>query len=108
MSPHYLTIGPNPNLAVSLIRLIDHGFGTHTSLEGMQDHITEFDEKIREVMEESPEASSYVHQLEEQFDANRPPLPAISEETPKGELPPTEDLLSDLEQFLKRQRGEDG
>jgi PAC2 family len=108
MAPHYLTVGPNPNIGISLLRLLDRGFGTTTPLDGLQEQITAFDEKVREVMDESAEASGYVHQLEEQFDANRPPLPAPSEPPARSELPPTEDLLSDLEQFLKRQRGEDG
>jgi hypothetical protein len=106
MAPHYLTVGPNPNIGISLLRLIDSAFGTTTPLEGLHEQLTAFDEKVREVMEESSEAATYVRQLEEQYDANRPALPALPEDT-RGDLPPTEDLLSDLESFLKRQRGDD-
>lgn len=104
MSPHYLTIGPNPSIGIALMQLIDKGFGTKTSVEPLRSQLASFDEKVREVMEESAEAAGYVQQLEEQYDASSPVLPAAAEGQPRGDLPPTEDLLSDLEQFLKRQR----
>ena len=102
MAPHYLTIGPNPSIGISLLQLIDRGFGTRTSLDALRTQLAVFDEKVREVMEESTEASGYVRQLEEQYDANEPATPTPRDQS-RGELPPTEDLLSDLEQFLKRQ-----
>jgi proteasome assembly chaperone (PAC2) family protein len=103
MAPHYLTVGPNPNIGVSLLQLIDRGFGTSTPLDGLLDQARAFEEQIGEVMEESSEAAAYVHQLEEQYDANRPPMPT----EPPEELPSSDEILGDLERFLRRQRGED-
>lgn len=105
LAPHYLTVGPNPNIGLSLLRLVDKAFGTRTPLDGLDEQIEEFDAKVREVVAESSEAAQYVRQLEEQYDANRPTTPALPEE--RAELPSTEDLLSDLERFLKRQRGDE-
>ncbi|MQA00653.1 MAG: PAC2 family protein [Dehalococcoidia bacterium] len=107
MAPHYLTIGPNPNVGTSLVRLVDHGFGTSTSLTGLEEQAQQFDEQVAEVMRESSDAAAYVRQLEEQYDANQPPLPAISEPGAPGGLPPTADLLDDLERFLREQRDSD-
>lgn len=106
MAPHYLTIGPNPSIGIALLQLIDKGFGTKTSLDGLRSQLTDFDEKVREVMEESSEAAGYVRQLEEQYDANAPATPGPPDQ-PLGELPATEDILSDLEQFLRRQRDDE-
>lgn len=105
MSPHYLTMGPNPNVAITLVKAIDHGFGTSTPLGEIEERAEAFAEQVREVMEESSEAASYVRQLEEQYDEDRPVLPAFEEGEPgDGELPATDDLLSDLENFLRERR----
>lgn len=105
MSPHYLTVGPNPNIAMSLIRLIDHAFHTSTPLSELEEEASAFEDQVQSVLDESSDAAAYVRQLEEQYDSNRPSLPAIPEES--AELPPTEELLGDLERFLRDQRSED-
>ena len=102
MSPHYLTVGPNPNIAMALTRLIDHGFSTSTPLSDLEEEARVFEEQVQTVLDESSDAAAYVSQLEEQYDSNRPSLPAIPEEG--AELPPTQELLGDLEQFLRDQR----
>ena len=102
MVPHYLTIGPNPNVAISLARHLDHGFGTHIPLAGLEEEARAFEQQVQEVLEDSSDAAAYIRQLEEQYDANRPQLPPAPAE---GGLPPTPDLLNDLEQFLRDQRG---
>jgi proteasome assembly chaperone (PAC2) family protein len=102
MAPHYLTLGPNPNIAVQLLALVDRAFGTTTSVDALREEIESFDEQVAQVLEESDEARAYVRQLEEQYDANQPALPAPAPE--ELELPPTPELLDDLERFLRDQR----
>ena len=106
MVPHYITAGPNPNVAISLIELLDRGFGTSTDLSALREEAEQFEDQVRSVLSESGEAAAYVRQLEEQFDTNQPPLPAPQEARPE-ELPAAEDLLTDLERFLKDQRQDD-
>ncbi len=105
MSPHYLTVGPNPNIAIQLIKLVDQGFGTRTSLDGLREDAATFDEQVQQVLAESDEAKAYVRQLEEQYDANQPSLPPGAPED--RELPSTPELLDDLERFLREQRKDD-
>lgn len=105
MSPHYLTVGPNPNIAIQLIKLVDAGFGTTTSLDSLREDAVQFDEQVQQVLEESDEAKAYVRQLEEQYDSNQPALPPGMPED--RELPPTPELLDDLERFLREQRKDD-
>ena len=105
MSPHYLTVGPNPNIAMALTRLIDHAFATKTPLDDLEEQARAFEEQVQSVLDESSDAAAYVSQLEEQYDNDRPSLPAFPEEG--GELPSPEELLGDLEQFLRDQRGDD-
>lgn len=100
--PHYLTVGPNPNAIAALVEVLDRGFGTTTSLASIQRRVERFTDQVREAMTESGEAESYIRQLEEQYDANVPQL-SLPEQG-GGELPPAEDLLTDLESFLREQR----
>jgi proteasome assembly chaperone (PAC2) family protein len=106
MVPHYITTGPNPNVAISLIDLLDRGFGTTTDVTSLREEAEQFDDQVRSVLADSDEAAAYVRQLEEQFDTNQPPLPAPQDARPE-ELPAAEDLLTDLERFLKDQRQDD-
>ncbi|MCK9487648.1 MAG: PAC2 family protein [Dehalococcoidia bacterium] len=105
MAPHYLTVGPNPNIAIQLLKLVDRGFGTSTSLEGLREDAALFDEQVSQVLDESDEAKAYVRQLEEQYDSSQPASPSSMPED--RELPPTPELLDDLERFLREQRKDD-
>ena len=54
----------------------------------------------------SCEAANYIKNLEEQYDANQSRWPSPPDEG--GELPSAEDLLSDLEGFLRDRQRDDG
>ena len=103
--PHYLSAGPNPNAISALVQLIDRGFGTNTSLARIERRIERFKEQVEQAITESGEAESYIRMLESQYDANLPQLtePDTGDDP---ELPSAEDLLSDLEGFLRDQRDE--
>ena len=104
MTPHYLTVGPNPNVGMSLIERIDRGFGTTTSRTGLQEQSAIFDDQVREVLEESNDAESYVRQLEEQYDTERPTDVLEASTGTSEDLPSPDELLDDLERFLRDQR----
>ncbi|MEZ4554450.1 MAG: PAC2 family protein [Dehalococcoidia bacterium] len=99
IAPHYLNTGPNPNAGISLVRMLDRGYGTSTPLAGLEERSEEFARQVQEAMEQSDEASTYIQTLEEQFDASAGQ--AIEDE---GELPTSDELLGDLERFLRQQR----
>jgi hypothetical protein len=100
ISPHYVSAGPNPHAVEALVRMIDRGYGTTTSLGGITEQIDEFDRQLQSALEPEGDAAAYVRTLEEQYDRQRGRPP---EEDP---LPPTGDILGDLERFLREQRGE--
>ena len=61
--------------------------------------------QVQEALAQSSEAADYVRQLEEQYDANRPTAPTEPGAAGRSpELPPTADLLDDLESFLRQRR----
>lgn len=101
--PHYLSTGPNPNAIAALIKVLDRGFGTNTSLARIERRIERFSEQVQEAVTESGEAESYIRMLEQQYDDNLE-QEAARESATDAELPSAEDLLSDLEGFLRDQR----
>ena len=111
MAPHYLTMGPNPNAAIALVKTLDRGFRTNTPLQPLEERVEVFAGQVREAMQSFSEAEGYIRQLEEQYDASEPSLPAFTdaegEQAGQAGLPATDDLLDDLERFLRdRQQGD--
>jgi proteasome assembly chaperone (PAC2) family protein len=102
--PHYLTLGPNPNAMLSLVRTLDTGFGLRTSTAQIEARIEEFATQVTQALRQSPEAAGYVTQLEEQYDQEQPPIPFAADATAGEALPATEDILNDLERFFREQR----
>lgn len=96
--PHYLNVGPNPNAAISLVKAVDRGFNTSTPQAELTKRSEEFERQVHDAMEQSDEATSYIRSLEEQYDS------ATSVPADEGELPTSDELLGDLEQFLRQQR----
>ena len=70
-APHYLSTGPNPGAITALVEVLDRGFGLQTSLEAVEAQTADFDEQVRQALEESNEAADYIKNLEEQYDANQ-------------------------------------
>jgi proteasome assembly chaperone (PAC2) family protein len=96
--PHYLNVGPNPNAAISLVKAVDRGFHTSTPQAELAERSEEFERQVHDAMEQSDEATSYIRSLEEQYDST------VAVQTDEGELPTSDELLGDLEQFLRQQR----
>jgi proteasome assembly chaperone (PAC2) family protein len=100
--PHYLNAGPNPNAILSLVRTLDRGLGTRTDLAPIEERCTRFADQVHEAVEHTADAEAYVRSLEEQYDQaaeNAGPAPAAG-----SELPTSDELLGDLERFLRQQR----
>lgn len=72
----------------------------------MESHAERLAEQVRAAMAESGEAASYIRRLEEQHGANLPRRLLL--EQGGGELPPAEDMLTDIERFLREQGEDDG
>lgn len=99
--PHYISVGPDPNAVASLVRVIDRGFGLTTDLGLVDERRARFEAQVEEAMEDSTEVRTYITRLEEAHDEQQPPTTT----EPSGEdLPSSEELLSDLEDFLRRQQ----
>ncbi len=102
-APEYLSASPNPKVALALLERavalleLDVDLGEMGSLE------RQFDRQVAEIVAEDPELQAYVRELEERSERAAPEQPprALHEPLPSGE-----DLIRELEEYLRRRRGE--
>lgn len=107
LTPHYLNVGPNPGAVLSLVRALDRGYHTTTPRDDLQRRIEEFETTVHEALDRSSEAATYIKTLEEQYDSSRSAEQLPDEpQPPPAELPSSDEILGDLERFLRQQRGE--
>jgi proteasome assembly chaperone (PAC2) family protein len=103
--PHYLGPTPNPKATAALLRTLDDLLAFRLDLAELEEATDRFEQEVNEAIVGSPEVAGYVRELEQRADA------APDEETTtaeRAELPPSETLIKDLEDFLKRSREEGG
>ena len=90
--------------AVSHPQLIDRGLGTSTPLELLNDAAAALDQQASLAVQDSEPLRAIVQSLEQQFDGLSTSGPILIAPTEvDSELPSSEDLIADLEQFLREQ-----
>jgi proteasome assembly chaperone (PAC2) family protein len=98
--PHYLSNTPNPKAMYALVRrvlgVLDHPLDLHD----VETAVSDFEAKVAEVIANNPAVASYVRQLEER-ESEEGDEAAPSRES---ELPSGDQLVQELEQFLRQQR----
>ena len=98
--PHYLSNTPNPKAMYALVRrvlgVLDHPIDLHD----VESAVSDFETKVAEVIANNPAVASYVRQLEErEADEGDEASPSRESELPSGDQ-----LVHELEQFLRQQR----
>ncbi len=99
--PPYLGTATNPQGSLALLQTLDRLFALGTDLTPLEEASRSFAEQVDEALSDNAEMKSYVAELERRIDAG------VSEAaTP--DLPPAGDLIGDLEEYLRGQRGRGG
>ncbi|MBI3329630.1 MAG: PAC2 family protein [Nitrospinae bacterium] len=98
--PHYLSNTPNPKGMHALVRRVLSILDCSLDLREVETAVRDFEAKVAEVIANNPSVAAYVRQLEEREPEER------EEDAPRREpeLPSGEQLVQELEQFLRRQR----
>ncbi|GIW13610.1 MAG: carboxylate--amine ligase [Tepidiforma sp.] len=99
--PHYLTASQHPAATAALLRRVSGLLGVDFDLTEMDAAAQRFLAEVEGALQANPEAQEYVRRLEEAYDEASPEAPPL----PRGE-----DLVLDIERFLREQRegrGED-
>lgn len=97
--PHYLNVDENPPATAALLRALEPVLGFSPPLGDLDEKSSLFVERVNEASHGDDQIAAYVRSLEEQYIEQ--PLP-IRQEDEESELPSADDLLRDVEDFLRR------
>ena len=98
--PHYISSTFNPRVALGLLRQLSQLLDIPISFADLEGQADTFDAEVSEVVSHNPEVADYVRQLEQRQGRRRR---RAAEAQPPTELPSGEQLIQDVEAFLKRQ-----
>jgi proteasome assembly chaperone (PAC2) family protein len=104
--PHYLGISQNPKVAEALLRVVDPLFNLGLNLDDIERAVQRFEQQISAIIATNPEAEAYLKELERRADVAAEGQ--TEEDAEPSALPPSEILIKDLEEFLKRRREQQG
>jgi PAC2 family len=102
--PHYVSGIENPKAALALVRRVLTLLAVDADLSELVEATQQFELNLEEVVRQNPKIAEYVRKLEAR--------PAEEEEAVEpaaaqaDELPPSADLVAEIEQFLRQQRPE--
>ena len=102
--PHYVSGVENPKAALALVRRVLTLLGTEADLSDLVEATRQFEGNLDEVVGQNAKIAEYVKMLERKLPEDEEatdPVPGSSDE-----LPPSADLVAEIEQFLRQQRPE--
>jgi proteasome assembly chaperone (PAC2) family protein len=102
--PHYVSGVENPKAALALVRRVLSLLGTEADLSALVEATRQFEGNLNEVVGQNAKIAEYVKTLEGKQPEDEEaagPVPGAGDE-----LPPSADLVAEIEQFLRQQRPE--
>jgi len=108
-SPEYLSASPNPKVALALLTALRGLFDLPVDLADLQALEEQFNRQVEELVAGDTELQDYVRQLEEQAQAEEAER-LEAEEKRRGHepLPSGEELIREVEEYLRRRRAQGG
>jgi hypothetical protein len=100
--PHYISGIENPKAALALVRRALIVLNAEADLSELAQAAAQFEQNLNGIVAQNAKIAEYVARLEKK-------KPDDEEEVPPGagdELPPSAELLAEMEQFLRQQRPE--
>ena len=102
--PHYVSGVENPKAALALVRRVLSLLGAEADLSELVEATRQFEGNLNEVVGQNAKIAEYVKTLESKQPEDEEaagPVPGAGDE-----LPPSADLVAEIEQFLRQQRPE--
>ncbi len=99
--PHYISGIENPKAAMALVRRTLTLLGAEVDLSDLEEAGRQFDQNLAEIVAQNKKIAGYVAKLE-----SRDSEEEHESGAPASDLPPAEDLVAEIEQFLRQQRPE--
>jgi proteasome assembly chaperone (PAC2) family protein len=104
--PHYVSGIENPRAALALVGRVLSMLNTEADLSDLREAAEQFDQNLSSIVAQNAKIAEYVRKLERKgVEEDDEPGPAEPAEI-KDELPPSADLVAEIEQFLRQQRPE--
>ena len=97
--PHYVNTSPNPRISHALLTRLRSLVDLDLDLEELRVAGESFQEEVSKAIDKESEVSAYVRRLEQRYDAAN---------EPETEVPSSEEMVQELEEFLKSQRQDPG
>lgn len=94
--PHYLNVEENPPATIALLRALEPVLGLVPPLGDLESEGERFIERVEEASRGDDQIGQYVRTLEEHYGET-----AEEEESEEGDLPSADELLKDVEDFLR-------
>ncbi len=99
--PYYLGTTPNPKATHTLLSTLNALLDLHLDLTSLEEQVRAFEQQVTGAIASNPEVAAHILELERRIDAAQ----AGGAEAEVGELPGSDIVIKDLEDFLRRQRG---
>jgi proteasome assembly chaperone (PAC2) family protein len=99
--PHYLAAPPNPPATLALLQRVAALCGLELDLRRLERTAEAWREKVDEVTAADEDVRGYVETLEERYDAEQG-----SDDSWGANLPTGDELATEVERFLREQRGD--
>jgi predicted ATP-grasp superfamily ATP-dependent carboligase len=93
--PHYVSTSPNPGVSHALLKGLRNLVSFDVDLEELRLTGEAFQTEVTQAISKKPDVSAYVERLEKRHDAAH---------EPSGGVPSPDDMVKELEEFLKTQR----
>jgi proteasome assembly chaperone (PAC2) family protein len=105
--PHYISASPNPKVAHSLLSRLNTIYSLGLELSELERAGRRFERQVNEALAHNPEVAQYVKQLEarEEGEAEETP-PQRMETSGPVDLPRGEDIVKQLEEYLRERAAE--
>jgi proteasome assembly chaperone (PAC2) family protein len=98
--PHYISGVENPKAALALVRRVLSFVPAEADVSELAEGTRQFEDNLREIVTQNAKIAAYVKKLE---------AGDVEEDEgadPGGSLPPSADVVAEIEQFLRQQRPE--
>jgi proteasome assembly chaperone (PAC2) family protein len=99
--PHYVSEVSNPHAVLALVQRVLDVVEWQADLTDLTEAAAEFDRQLARIMTQKPEVAKYVQELEQRQSQDEP-----ADATPTEDLPSAAELIREVEQFLRQQRGD--
>ncbi|HET9924858.1 MAG TPA: PAC2 family protein [Methylomirabilota bacterium] len=105
--PHYVSGIENPRAALALVARVLSLLNTEADLTDLREAAEQFDQNLSSIVAQNAKIAEYVRKLERKgVDEDEEPPAPVEAAGIKDELPPSADLVAEIEQFLRQQRPE--